>query len=700
MTADSNTAASTSAAPSTAKEEAITTTIHFTDGIKQREAFYLKLLKSSLDDETLSDLRSNIAGLTGSIEISHFPFCGKKGAVVPDSFTVQEYLTECLGIKTEEAKTLEIYMKDASTSEIVDANVNAGNLLGIDKVAYLKNQVGDVAFKWITGTQAKYVPELEQRDWAAISESNALCYGIRVIRVKGTGASPAASTSSTSEGSSTTDADPRAFRLKKRTIWSDNIPTSTIDGVKLELRIPDFIIDDKSYVSIYETETEMQSSMATSSFSETDVAAAGSGSYMGFSGSASMSFAMASSQAAASSKAKKSKKVTIAYNFPRVTVFLDSRSLELTTECSDALYRIKTKEDLYAFQDVYGEFFSTRVQLGGRLFATEDVTGSSAASSSEKANSMKLAAAASFSGWGATASVSASHAQGGESASRRSSSETASTLTWQANGGDTLLCNQPLEWAPTVSYHWNWRATKQDHITSILDVTSKFKGMEWLVGKSPAWGLTINPDLDDAVAQTPAIPIVKRKAFTLNSATHKDGRYLLTYPSIASNLGDVAQACNSAGKNSLTIDSDLKSWGAAFLGPTKALSHESFRWFEAENMNGEIQNEIKYNTKYRLINKERGLYFDYHWAQYHRIVGANPIRSTTMAIVFTDPNGSIETTAIPNKATVHMVFYEYDNNDRIGYVYTRAEVNDREYLFCSKTDTASGQEKKMMITFQ
>ncbi|KAF4992924.1 hypothetical protein FGRMN_6868 [Fusarium graminum] len=668
MTADLKTLASRLTTPAGAKEEAITTTIHFTDGIKQREAYYLKLLKSSLDDETLSDLRSNIAGLTGSIEISHFPFCGKKGAVVPDSFTVEEYLTECLGIKTEEARALEIYMKDASTSEILDANMNAGNLLGVDKVAYLKSQVGDVAFKWITGTQAKYVPELEQRDWAAISESNALCYGIRVIRVRSTDASTATPTSSTSASSSKTGVDPRgvpvgierarypAFRLKKRTIWSDNIPTSTIDGVRLELRIPDFIIDDRSYVSIYETETEMQSSMATSSFSETDVAAAGGGSFMGFSGSASMSFAMASSQAATGSGANKSKKVTIAYNFPRVTVFLDSRSLELTTECSDALYRIKTKEDLHEFQDVYG----------GRLFATEDVTGSSATSSADKANSMKLAAAASFSGWGATATGVGSN----------------SILPLELEGDKGTISSTEI-----FTY-------------CILDVASSINGMEWLTEKSPAWGLTINPRLDDAVAQVPAIPDLKRKTFTLNSASHKNGRYLLTYPSVAYNLGDVAQACNSAGKNSLTIDSDLKKWGAALLGPEKAQSHESFRWYEVENMDGELQNEVRYNTKYRLRNKERGLYVDYHWAQSHRILGANPVRSNTYGLVFTNPSGSIETNIIPDKATVHMMFYEYKNDERLGYMYTRAEVNDREYLFCSLPGTGPGQEKKMTITYR
>lgn len=119
----------------------------------------------------------------------------------------------------------------------------------------------------------------------------------------------------------------------------------------MDLRIPDYIIDDKSYVSIYETETEMQVSMAASSFSETDVSAAGcvvapspplvsvcmhvfvtsripvsitnfalygrgsrSVSFGMFSGSASMSFAAESSKATSSSSGSKSKKVTIAYN--------------------------------------------------------------------------------------------------------------------------------------------------------------------------------------------------------------------------------------------------------------------------------------------------------------------------------------------------------------------------------------------------
>jgi hypothetical protein len=40
---------------------------------------------------------------------------------------------------------------------------------------------------------------------------------------------------------------------------------------QMSLRIPDYMMDDKSYVSIYETQSSLQSSLASSSFSEFDV---------------------------------------------------------------------------------------------------------------------------------------------------------------------------------------------------------------------------------------------------------------------------------------------------------------------------------------------------------------------------------------------------------------------------------------------
>lgn len=47
--------------------------IRFTNGTVEHPAYALQLLKTDIDDETLSDLRANIAGLTGSIEMCVSP---------------------------------------------------------------------------------------------------------------------------------------------------------------------------------------------------------------------------------------------------------------------------------------------------------------------------------------------------------------------------------------------------------------------------------------------------------------------------------------------------------------------------------------------------------------------------------------------------------------------------------------------------
>ncbi|RDA89511.1 hypothetical protein CP533_3920 [Ophiocordyceps camponoti-saundersi (nom. inval.)] len=714
--------------------ETVTVTIRFTDGVKEREAFYLKLLKTTIDDEKLSDLRTNIAGLTGSIEISHFPFCGKKGAIVPDSFFVQEYLRECLGINTATAKTMDIYMRDSMVSETLEsvkhiipacelAGAPVGSVIDAEKLARLKGMVNETAFKQLTGTAAKYVPELEQKDWAVISESNALCYGIRVIRSRSAD-QPAGGTDGSKQATNTADqrgiavgierARFPAFILKKRTIMSDSIPSSAIEGVRLNLRIPDYIIDDKSYVSIYETETEMQSSMATSSFSEIDVEAAGGLSGFGMSGSVSASFASTSSEAASSASSKKSKKVTIAYNFPRVTLFLDSRSLELTRECEDALRKVKSKQDLHKFQDNYGEFFSTRVQLGGRLFATEDVTKETAGGSSGMAKSMKAAAAASFSSTFVNASVSASYGSKEKSTEKESSASSAMSLTWQANGGDTLLCNKPNEWAETVSYHWNWRITKQDNIFRLLDVMCQIDGIDWLIPEAAKWGVKVSP-IDEANVFRNRL--AWGQTFTLNIEGVPEGRYLLTFPPTACDLCQspfsrwvtysmltttaafAARAMNATRKYSFSINSSLQANGCALLGPKTAKSKETLRLYEVEDASGMVMKDVRYNTKYRLRNKETGMFLSYFWHQEFRFAYSSAHRSPVRFIAFKDPKGSTSTDVIPDGSAVTVRFYEVKDGEVLGYLLVAAVDNEYAYLGASKPDDTSKNEVKLIVRY-
>lgn len=157
----------------------------------------------------------------------------------------------------------------------------------------------------LTVNRHRYPAELEEKEWAAIAENNSLCYGLRVVRRKENGVTVIAGIERARYPGKFShpmisvmkwcSKDKLAFRLKQRDIVSDRLASSTARDVvvsteyhsiessmvaanmiwQLYLRIPDYIIDDQSYVSIYETQSSLQSSLASSSFSEFDVSASG-----------------------------------------------------------------------------------------------------------------------------------------------------------------------------------------------------------------------------------------------------------------------------------------------------------------------------------------------------------------------------------------------------------------------------------------
>ncbi|KAK5987018.1 Delta(24(24(1)))-sterol reductase [Cladobotryum mycophilum] len=143
------------------------------------------------------------------------------------------------------------------------------------------------------------------------------------------------------------------------------------DSYYLRLRIPDFIIDDQSYVSIFETKNELQSSLANASFSQWDVSESSSFSLFNFGVGRSAGYRNSTDKKDTTEKSRSSSQVNISYSFPRVTLFLDEHSLELTAECHEALLRVKDEGTMARFLELYGEFFSTKIQLEGRLFASE-----------------------------------------------------------------------------------------------------------------------------------------------------------------------------------------------------------------------------------------------------------------------------------------------------------------------------------------
>lgn len=89
-----------------------------------------------------------------------------------------------------------------------------------------------------------------------------------------------------------------------------------------------------------------------------------------------------------------------------------------------------------------GTTFATSITLGGRLHSTKKIVGTDKGHLDQKKTDLRAAAGASFSSpW---VSGSASYAQRDDQAHSESDStmKKSLSLTWDARGGDTLLCSK------------------------------------------------------------------------------------------------------------------------------------------------------------------------------------------------------------------------------------------------------------------
>jgi hypothetical protein len=158
-----------------------------------------------------------------------------------------------------------------------------------------------------------------------------------------------------------------------------------------------------------------------------------------------------------------------------VVLHLDNRSLALTESCKAALEKLRKFKDVIdkkaekaeealvqfyqdfglshffkfssAFLDelltcMTGHFFATNVELGGKLFATEQFTSTDKSNASEKANAMKISASLSFSFSSIQASASYNKETQDVTRTTSESSRMDRALSWEAVGGDTTLCNK------------------------------------------------------------------------------------------------------------------------------------------------------------------------------------------------------------------------------------------------------------------
>ncbi|CAG8909801.1 unnamed protein product [Penicillium egyptiacum] len=93
---------------------------------------------------------------------------------------------------------------------------------------------------------------------------------------------------------------------------------------------------------------------------------------------------------------------------------------------------------------------------------------------------MKYKAGLSFSaGSFFQASASYGHEEQHNGPTQNQNSHMQKTLSWEARGGDTIVCNDPPNWRPTVKPFANWRIINQKDVAPMTDFIGKFeKGEE------------------------------------------------------------------------------------------------------------------------------------------------------------------------------------------------------------------------------
>ncbi|KAI9368583.1 hypothetical protein BJX61DRAFT_546403 [Aspergillus egyptiacus] len=454
---------------------------------EKKQAFMMRVSEAVIKKEKLKYLKALMVAQNSAKEYASLSFCTEGGAVVDNDWKIQDYLDSLKGSeddketdntgknkKTDQPKTHSLYLRRPFDRTALDDSIipkidlklpDDATYLDPIELKKLKSTLNLANWRAATGSANEKAPvELTESEWERVAINNSLCYGLCIVRVNN---------GSETIGIGVKRARYPAFQIKARKVGMSNEPAPT-------LRIPDFIVDDQSYVTICETQSQFQNSLSNSAFTTWDILYSGAMSFAGFQLGSSAGYRQSTSKQTTSLKENETAQMNISYNFPRATLILDEYSLELTPECKNHLVGVKDEKSMKTFLELYGEYFSRQIQLGGRLFASEDFVWKGEGSGSDVKKSLTIQAASSLKGEIKGVGLAAGPQAGGTHASGDAANTTTgemnNALQWQANGGDTLLCNNPPQWCPTVASHLNWRIINRAENCHMVDLLAKFPG--------------------------------------------------------------------------------------------------------------------------------------------------------------------------------------------------------------------------------
>ncbi|KAE8141608.1 hypothetical protein BDV38DRAFT_268395 [Aspergillus pseudotamarii] len=473
------------------------------DSVKRTNCVPLK--EFDISSKKLSDVRSVLIE-NGGLDASKVgcSFCSPTGALVNDASSFSDYvdiLSEGGKEKESDDKKTKIfnvyvYLKSKKTTtglsdEVKETIKKELNLKLSDKPELLKASLDQLTSSfnkadWVAeaSEDATNPADMSEKEWNIVIRNNSLTSASRLVF---SNLGRALDGTKKLKFRRIERAPYSAFVLKPRKFEPHEISHSEVK-VEQQFHIPRFVVADDSYVDTFETKSSVATAMARSSFSSIEAEASIEGGAFGFSAAVSAGFSSSETSALSKQSTAESSVMNITYNFPRVVLHLDEYSLALSDECSEDLMRVKDVNSLIAFHHKYGHFFATRVELGGRLFSSEKFSTLGTSSESEATKQMKISASASFSSKFVSGSVGYSQENGQSAQNSDSRRSMQSSISWQAQGGDTLLCNKqvtlfPPAWCPTVAPFQNWRVIKQEDVIPLGDFIGRIPGYEDIPNK-------------------------------------------------------------------------------------------------------------------------------------------------------------------------------------------------------------------------
>ncbi|KAF3063460.1 hypothetical protein CFAM422_010123 [Trichoderma lentiforme] len=410
------------------------------------------------------------------------PFCTEEGAQISDNTVFANYI-KLTADKSQESsetdKVYKVYLKAKKATDISDfVKDRMAKELDLDltknKPELLKTQIQElvssyspaaytaIVGNWCARTKLYSEPaDMSEKHWSVVLRNNSILNGHRIVF---------------SGENSPNKPEKVKFRRIERAPYTGNLRTAS--NLK-QYRIPRYMISDDSYIDVFETQSSLSTAIAKSSFSQTEVEASVSGGAFGISAGVSAGFSQNESAAVSKSTSESTKSMNVSYNFPRVVLHLDAESVTLSNDCKTHIEQLKQSnsvDKLIDFHKKYGHFFATRIELGGRLYSSQESSSIGGADATENATAMKAAASLAISSSFVQASASASHEKQKADNDATNTNKFKASISWEAQGGNTLLCNNPAAWCSTVASYYNWRVIKQEGVEALGAFIGKIPG--------------------------------------------------------------------------------------------------------------------------------------------------------------------------------------------------------------------------------